>query len=204
MRIWHKPGGRPRCPTMIWRGDLGVKTVRLAVLVVIILGSASCSSWQWPDWWPYQEEEEPAIDYLGTPVRSFQMDLQRAQERQVAANVRKAQAREAFEKLRQEYNQASDTDRPNVGMQLAAAQAEYIHAQNRHVESRRELEMARRAYIRKLILDKNPALALESLPAEGSPVATGVSTSAVKGPTQTRTPERQGGQSQGWLGPDRP
>lgn len=141
-----------------------MKTVRIAVLTVMVLGSVSCSSY-----WQSPEEEEPPIDYVTIPARSFQADLKRAQQKQVTADARKVAKREAYEKLRQEYNQAGGDEKSALGVQLTAAQAEYIYAQSEHAAAKSESTLAKKAYVRKLIVDKHPELAITSTPVVESP-----------------------------------
>ncbi len=130
-----------------------VQVVMMASMIVLV---TACSLWS-------KKEETPA-DYLLTPASLFQADLKSAQQKEVAAGVRKAATRETFDKLQKEYKEAGDKEKPAKAVQLAAAQADYIYAQSAHAEAKRELRLARKTYVRKLVLDQHPELTFTATP----------------------------------------
>jgi len=142
-----------------------VKAVKLIVIASVVLLGNACSLWPW-------RETTPAIDFLGTPTSAFQNDLKSAQQWEVSAATRTATTREAYEKLKKDFKEADDKAKPAMAVQLTTAQGDYISAQERHMETKRSLRLAKDAYLYKLYVNKHPeaveALALDVTAKEGA------------------------------------
>jgi endonuclease/exonuclease/phosphatase (EEP) superfamily protein YafD len=133
-----------------------MKFVRVIIMALVVISGTACSLWS-------KKEETPA-EYLLMSANLFKANLKAAQEKEVAAGVRKVATRETFDKLQKEYKEAGDKEKPAKVAQLTAAQADYIYAQSAHVEAKGELTLARKAYVRKLILDQHPELVFTATP----------------------------------------
>jgi hypothetical protein len=118
------------------------------------------------------------VDYSAWSVETLEDNLRTLQTQEVSAVNQKATTQADFEKLQEEFRLASDQNKPDKAVLLSEAAADYLAAQEEHMAVKRELRQARRAYIRKLLLAKQPAGADEGtarvVGAEGEGATVGV------------------------------
>jgi hypothetical protein len=84
-------------------------------------------------------------------------NLKYLQSQEVTADSRKIASRDAFEKSRVEFDAAKPEEKTARGVLLVSSAADYIYNQQEHRDIKRDLRLARRAYGRKLILNKRVA-----------------------------------------------
>jgi hypothetical protein len=101
------------------------------------------------------------VDYSAWTVETLEDNLRTLQAQEVSAVNQKATTQADFEKLQEEFRLASDQNKPEKAVLLSEAAADYLAAQEEHMAVKTELRQARRAYIRKLLLAKQPTVAEE-------------------------------------------
>jgi hypothetical protein len=117
---------------------------------IVIMGSACTSQ-------PKVDE----VDYSAWTVETLEDNLRTLQAQEISAANQRATTQADFEKLQEEYQFASDRDKPEKAVLLSEAAADHLAAQQQHMDVKRELLQVRRAYIRKLLLAKQPVVAEE-------------------------------------------
>ena len=130
-----------------------MKAVQLVIITSAVLLGNACS------FWSKSPPELPVAGFLSTPTGAFQSELRSAQQRTVSAATRTATTREAYEKLKKDFNEGDERTKPALAVQLAGAQSDYMIAQRQHMRSRWRLRQARDAYFYKLYLNKHPEAA---------------------------------------------
>lgn len=98
------------------------------------------------------------LEYVNlVPTKVLEGNLEYFQRQEVAADSRKIASRDTFEKNRTEFDAAKPEEKTARGVLLVSSAADYIYNQQQHRDIKRDLRLARRAYGRKLILDKRTA-----------------------------------------------
>lgn len=158
-----------------------VKTVWVMLVPAALALATACSS----------QPTLPEFDYNAVTVQETEAGLQRAQTWETFTRDKKLKAAEVFKLKKDEYQLAGDREKPVQLTLLAGAQANYLETQQDHMEAKRQLDNAKRVYIRKQILIARPWLA-ESPPPSLPPLKQTILEALADPGTPTPFPQQPG------------